>query len=34
PESIEFWVGKENRLHERELYTRAGNGWTVKLLQP
>lgn len=34
PESIEFWFGKENRMHERELYTRAGNGWTVKRLQP
>lgn len=34
PESIEFWFGKENRMHERELYTRAGNGWTVRLLQP
>lgn len=34
PESIEFWFGKQNRMHERELYTRAGNGWTVKLLQP
>ena len=34
PESMEFWLGKENRMHERELYTRAGNGWTVKTLQP
>ena len=34
PESIEFWFAKENRMHEREMYTRAGNGWTVKLLQP
>lgn len=34
PESIEFWFGQENRMHERELYTRAGNGWTVKRLQP
>ena len=34
PESIEFWFGKENRMHERELYTRAGNGWTVRVLQP
>lgn len=34
PESIEFWSGHENRLHDRELYTRAGNGWTVKRLQP
>lgn len=34
PESIEFWFGRENRMHERELYSRAGNGWTVKILQP
>lgn len=34
PEMIEFWFGKENRMHERELYARAGNGWTVKILQP
>jgi pyridoxamine 5'-phosphate oxidase len=34
PETIEFWFGKENRMHERELYTRAGNGWTVRRLQP
>lgn len=34
PESIEFWFGQENRMHQRELYTRAGNGWTVKRLQP
>ena len=34
PESVEFWFGKENRMHEREQYTRAGNGWTVRRLQP
>lgn len=34
PESIEFWFGKENRMHEREQYLRAGNGWTVRRLQP
>ena len=34
PETIEFWFGRENRMHERELYTRAGNGWTLKRLQP
>ena len=34
PESIEFWFGKENRMHEREQYTRAGRGWTAKRLQP
>ena len=34
PETIEFWFGKENRMHDRELYTRAGNGWTLKRLQP
>ena len=34
PEAIEFWFGRDNRMHERELYTRAGNGWTVRRLQP
>ena len=34
PETMEFWFGRENRMHERELYTRAGNGWTLKRLQP
>jgi pyridoxamine 5'-phosphate oxidase len=32
PASIEFWKGKANRLHDRQLYTREGEGWRVTLL--
>jgi len=34
PESIEFWKGKPNRLHERHLYTRDGDGWRIETLYP
>lgn len=34
PESIEFWKGKASRLHERQLFTRDGDGWRVQLLYP
>jgi pyridoxamine 5'-phosphate oxidase len=34
PERIEFWKGKPNRLHERHLYTRVGNGWQIETLYP
>ena len=34
PERIEFWKGKPNRLHERHLYTRAGNSWKIETLYP
>jgi pyridoxamine 5'-phosphate oxidase len=34
PERLEFWKGKPNRLHERHLYTRAGNGWKIETLYP
>ncbi|MEX2153354.1 MAG: pyridoxamine 5'-phosphate oxidase [Gemmatimonadaceae bacterium] len=34
PSSIEFWKGKPNRLHERQLFIREGDGWRVQLLYP
>jgi pyridoxamine 5'-phosphate oxidase len=34
PRRIEFWHSGEHRLHDRILYTRAGEGWTVERLFP
>jgi len=35
PESIEFWQGRENRLHDRILYLcESGGRWTIKRLAP
>ena len=35
PEIIEFWQGRENRLHDRILYTRTGDGkWLISRLAP
>ncbi len=34
PTEIEFWEGRENRLHERTLYTRDGAGWKAVTLGP
>jgi pyridoxamine 5'-phosphate oxidase len=36
PLAIEFWRNRESRLHDRELYTRAGPGqpWKLQLLNP
>ena len=35
PEKIEFWQGRENRLHDRLLYSDSGlGGWKIKRLQP
>ena len=34
PARIEFWTGKESRLHERELFTRSGKDWHLGLLNP
>jgi len=36
PEYVEFWQGRERRLHDRIIYTRNsdGEGWTFRLLSP
>ena len=34
PSSIEFWQGRENRLHDRFLYTPDGEGWKIERLAP
>ena len=34
PETIEFWQGRENRLHDRLRYSRAGDLWERERLQP
>ena len=35
PEAIEFWQGRENRMHDRLLYRRpSGGGWRMQRLQP
>jgi pyridoxamine 5'-phosphate oxidase len=34
PAEIEFWQGRENRLHDRFRYLRAGESWTIERLAP
>ena len=33
-ERIEFWKARPGRLHERHLYTRSGESWTMETLYP
>ena len=34
PETYEFWRHRDNRLHERRLFTLQSDGWRETLLQP
>jgi pyridoxamine 5'-phosphate oxidase len=34
PERMEFWQGRANRMHDRILFRRAEEGWTVTRLSP
>jgi pyridoxamine 5'-phosphate oxidase len=33
-EQVEFWQGRQSRLHDRLLYTRAAGTWTIDRLSP
>ena len=34
PEVVEFWQGRESRLHDRIAYRREAGGWQIERLQP
>ncbi|WP_405015429.1 pyridoxamine 5'-phosphate oxidase [Kitasatospora sp. NBC_01539] len=34
PETVEFWQGRENRLHDRLVFVADGDGWRVERLCP
>jgi pyridoxamine 5'-phosphate oxidase len=34
PHAIEFWEGRPNRLHDREVFTHTPAGWTSHRLSP
>jgi pyridoxamine 5'-phosphate oxidase len=34
PETVEFWQGRSNRMHDRLRYRRAESGWVVERLAP
>ncbi|HZA20521.1 MAG TPA: pyridoxine 5'-phosphate oxidase C-terminal domain-containing protein, partial [Actinomycetota bacterium] len=34
PDTIEFWQGRPNRLHDRLRFTRTEEGWILERLSP
>ncbi|KAG9046066.1 hypothetical protein FS837_005142 [Tulasnella sp. UAMH 9824] len=34
PTEVEFWAGKQSRLHDRVRYLRDGDGWKIERLAP
>jgi pyridoxamine 5'-phosphate oxidase len=34
PHAVEFWQGRQSRLHDRLQYVRDGNGWKLERLAP
>ena len=34
PQRIEFWYGRADRLHDRVVYVRDGDGWRIERLYP
>jgi pyridoxamine 5'-phosphate oxidase len=34
PSAVEFWQGRQHRLHDRFQYERADEGWTIRRLSP
>jgi pyridoxamine 5'-phosphate oxidase len=34
PATIEFWQGRENRLHDRFVYARKDSAWEINRLAP
>ncbi len=34
PDYLEFWQGRQSRLHDRIAYTRSGTGWAIARLAP